>query len=574
MITDDKSKNNFNIESNLSHNLMLNGINNIKDILPKNKDFKRYKFHIFHHNGLINSLKATGIDINLINNILNINEQLIFQLILKNNDQNELKKNIYKAFSEILKSNPNLNSKISQNALNIIQLYNENYAKKINDNLKTKNYKKIQSQKDKKNISPSSFSLENIKNTNEENIALDNNITRNRRLSLNPNINNNKEKTFSLPIKLDDFTKKKFMIRKKGRSSEDISSNKAYKYFIEKNNIINKSSTNIFKKISIQDLNKTSKRNNSTFDLLSSNSNNILFINNKKNLTNITNNTTNKFYYIRNNKKPNLYSKTKSINNNIESIKYFQPHIKGSVSFKKMLSRDYLNRLGVQKVDGIYSTISPSYDLVEPKCIMKVSYSNKRNNSPNTFKGLGVEATFDMDKMFFKYNNHNPPKGFKFDKRIGRGHSLDEKLPLFMSGQVDRNSCYNFNDKNLKLNYYANGRLRQLISCLNEKKSFNFKLKDNKEEETEEQKNFENFAKEIFEKGILNNNEVKSSEEDSGILENKLTNSIQFRVNSLFKNFMAEYKRKAKFPEKIDGITFKNFKIANSLRTKKNFLNF
>ena len=37
MITDDKSKNNFNIESNLSHNLMLNGINNIKDILPKNK---------------------------------------------------------------------------------------------------------------------------------------------------------------------------------------------------------------------------------------------------------------------------------------------------------------------------------------------------------------------------------------------------------------------------------------------------------------------------------------------------------------------------------------------------------
>ena len=445
--------------------------------------------------------------------------------------------------------------------------------KKINDNLKTKNYKKIQSQKDKKNISPSSFSLENIKNTNEENIALDNNITRNRRLSLNPNINNNKEKTFSLPIKLDDFTKKKFMIRKKGRSSEDISSNKAYKYFIEKNNIINKSSTNIFKKISIQDLNKTSKRNNSTFDLLSSNSNNILFIN-KKNLTNITNNTTNKFYYIRNNKKPNLYSKTKSINNNIESIKYFQPHIKGSVSFKKMLSRDYLNRLGVQKVDGIYSTISPSYDLVEPKCIMKVSYSNKRNNSPNTFKGLGVEATFDMDKMFFKYNNHNPPKGFKFDKRIGRGHSLDEKLPLFMSGQVDRNSCYNFNDKNLKLNYYANGRLRQLISCLNEKKSFNFKLKDNKEEETEEQKNFENFAKEIFEKGILNNNEIKSSEEDSGILENKLTNSIQFRVNSLFKNFMAEYKRKSKFPEKIDGITFKNFKIANSLRTKKNFLNF
>ena len=52
-------------------------------------------------------------------------------------------------------------------------------------------------------------------------------------------------------------------------------------------------------------------------------------------------------------------------------------------------------------------------------------------------------------------------------------------------------------------------------------------------------------------------------------MEKKFINSIPFRVNSLFKNFMAEYNRKNSSPEKIDGITFKNFKFANKIRAKK-----
>ena len=103
----------------------------------------------------------------------------------------------------------------------------------------------------------------------------------------------------------------------------------------------------------------------------------------------------------------------------------------------------------------------------------------------------------------------------------GRGQNLENKLPLFMMNQVDRNSFNYFNEKNLKMNYYSNGQLKQLISCLNEKKSFNFKLKEEKEEETEEKKNFEHFAKQIFEKGIINNNEFKSFDEDSVFMEKK-----------------------------------------------------
>ena len=121
------------------------------------------------------------------------------------------------------------------------------------------------------------------------------------------------------------------------------------------------------------------------------------------------------------------------------------------------------------------------------------------------------------------------------------------------------------------MNFYSNGHLQQIISCFDNKKSFNFKLNDKPEEKTEDQINFENYAKQIFEKGIINNdNEAKTlDEEGGGAIEKKIINSIPFRVNSLFKNFMAEYKRNGNYPDKIDGITFKNFKIANKIRTKK-----
>jgi hypothetical protein len=178
-----------------------------------------------------------------------------------------------------------------------------------------------------------------------------------------------------------------------------------------------------------------------------------------------------------------------------------------------------------------------------------------------------------MDKLFFKYNNHNPPKSFYLEKMAGRGKYLRNELPIFMLNQVDRNCCNSFNEKNLKMNFYSNGRLQQIISCFDNKKSFNFKLNDKSEEKTEDQINFENYAKKIFEKGITNNdndNEVKSADEDSGAaLEKKMVTSIPFRVNSLFKNFMSEYKRNGKYSDKIDGITFKNFKIANKIRAKK-----
>ena len=553
-------------------------LDNTSNELPKKKTLKKYKFHMFHHNNILTKIKSTGIDMNFMDNILNSNDSLIVQL-LKSTSQSTVKKNISKAFSDIIKTN----SKTSvNNAINIIQSYYENYAKKYKidsgfEKLQTNTKIKLKKEKGKETLL-SSKDNENSK-SNKSNIALEDNSTikQGRRASLN-NIN-----LFSYPIKLDELTKKNYITNNKGRASEDLSQKKNYYDFFEDNTITNiknqsieknnniKSTENIFKKLTIPSIiQKYNKKNNSTLDILTGNSN--IFFNNKKSIfkNTFTNfGKYNKILYIRNKKKQNILYKMKYLGDRSKSEFNHTYHIKGGVNFKRMLSRDYLNRLGAEKVDGVYSTLTPSYDLVQPKCIMKVSYSNKTQNVNNSsFKGLGPEATFNMDKLYNKYNNHNPPKTFSIKKMTGRGKYLKTKLPLFMLNIIDRNSFNFFNEKNLKMNYYSNGELKQLISCLNEKKSFNFKLKEKPEEKDGEKKNFEIFAKKIFEKGIENNNNSKSFDTDD-LVENKAIRSIPFRVNSLFKNFMAEYNRKGCSSEKIDGITFKNFKIANKIRARK-----
>ena len=494
----------------------------------KKKNYQRYKFHIFHHNNILKKIKSTGIDMNIVDNILNTNASLILQL-LKNSKQNDAKKNMGKDNNDAV----NIIQSLYQSIVKNNEKNNNNNGENENAEMKEKRFK--------------SFANDN---------------------------------TIQFPIKLDDFTKAKFLANSKGKASADFTQNKKmltlneannFKFpFMKEKNI--KSSITKYKRLSFPFLiQKEPKKSNSTIDVFTanSNSNNSIFVNNKK--SNFKNTFTNlKKYknisYINNRKKPNFINKNRIRSKSVLN----QPHIKGGVNFKKMLSRDYLNRLGVERVDGVYSTVTPNYEPVEPKCIMKVSYSNKRHSVQNSsFKGLGGEATFNMDKLFYKYNNHNPPKSFNLEKMAGRGKYLITKLPVFMLNSVDRNSFNFFNEKNLKMNFYSNGHLQQIISDFNNKKSFNFKLNDKSDEKTEEQINFENYAKQIFEKGIENNNhEIKSSDEEGAVIENRIINSIPFRVNSLFKNFMSEYKRKDSYSEKIDGITFKNFKKSNKIRSK------
>ena len=141
-----------------------------------------------------------------------------------------------------------------------------------------------------------------------------------------------------------------------------------------------------------------------------------------------------------------------------------------------------------------------------------------------------------------------------------------------MIGQYDRNSFVTFNEKNLKMNSYANGQLKESISSFNDKKSFNFKLNDEKSKnnyDKEAQVEFENLVKKIIEKGIVNNNESRTINENNGNnsnntnnnnCENRIINSIPFRIQTMYRNFMSEYKRDNNQGIKVDGITFKSYK--------------
>ena len=327
----------------------------------------------------------------------------------------------------------------------------------------------------------------------------------------------------------------------------------------------------------ITDLMKINEQNNKTKFFKKSNSEvfnqNYKNKNNFKKYSNATNYFCNKKYQAKNGNKIFTNKKYLKINSLLHPY-----YIKGSISFKKMLSRAYINKLKTH-VGDIYSTITPNYLAVEPKCIMKVAYKKRKYNFQRPpFKGLSADYTFDMDKIFFKYNNHIPPKTFVFHKLTGRDYNSEKKLPSFMIGQFNRNSVNTLNEKNLIMNCYSNGHLKQLKSSFNDKKSFNYVLNyQNNKSFNENQSKFENLVKNIMEKGIVNNDDKKYYNKDGNKKENEIVNSIPFRVKTMLKNFMSEYKRDVNQRNKrIDGITFKSFKIYNNDRFKisKEYYNF
>ena len=131
------------------------------------------------------------------------------------------------------------------------------------------------------------------------------------------------------------------------------------------------------------------------------------------------------------------------------------------------------------------------------------------------------------------------------------------------------------------MNSYSNGQLKESISSFNDKKSFNYKLNEEKNKrviDKDAQIEFENLVKKIIEQGIINNdssknNDIKNNNNDNegnniNNSENKIINSIPFRIKTMYKNFMSEYNRSDNQGDKVDGITFKSFKNLNKNRKK------
>ena len=245
------------------------------------------------------------------------------------------------------------------------------------------------------------------------------------------------------------------------------------------------------------------------------------------------------------------------------------------VNFEKMLSREYVRKINERK-KNIYSSLSPNYECIRPKCIMKVIYAQKhyKKNRKAEFKSNFNEFVFDINKNFNNYNNHSPPKDIFLGKMTGRELDNKSNLPSYMVKQFKRNAFNTFNEKSLEMNNFANGNLKVLKSSFNDKKSFNHKL-------NEQYFNYDNdiLTEKLntiirkIKKPMHNKKEYDKykSLSCSNIYDNNRYRI--FRNTNLFKTKMSEYYKinldnLGKYPysngEKIDGFTLKTIKSNKS----------
>jgi len=181
-----------------------------KDNSDKKRKLKTYKFHILHHNGVLNVLKKNGINTN---QIFKENEDLITDLI-KLNEHNNKTKPFKKSISEISSQNykNKNNSKKYSNATN----YFCNKKYQIQNGNKTSS--------NKKNIKINRHSIKSLFNKN---------LKINKRFSLDEN--NYFDNSVNNLNEFKNINQKS----KKKRISADQISNKIYLSFDEDNNINN-----------------------------------------------------------------------------------------------------------------------------------------------------------------------------------------------------------------------------------------------------------------------------------------------------------------------------------------------
>ena len=276
-------------------------------------------------------------------------------------------------------------------------------------------------------------------------------------------------------------------------------------------------------------------------------------------------------------KKSNLYESKSCFNLYINKLKDLDNKKYKGINFEKMLSREYLDKIN-RNEEPIHPMITPNYSAVDPKSIMKVIYSKETySHSPEKFHGYNGDFTYDINKIFNKYNNHISPRAFHFNKMAGRPNDSNNNiLPFFMLKLFDRNSINNINEISLKMNNYSNGGFKENKSSFNDKKSFNIRLQLEELKKKDninimEYKNKNNIFKKLINKKIKfdGDNRIKKDKIEKEINKDKNLLFNKIIKNKPWKNLLGEFYR-IDFDEldkyhsfigtKIDGITLKSYK--------------
>jgi hypothetical protein len=271
----------------------------------------------------------------------------------------------------------------------------------------------------------------------------------------------------------------------------------------------------------------------------------------------ITNN--NDFISNKSSEKNTIKSPLKSEDNNNINQSLNQTVKYKAINFKKMLSREYLNKIKSSK-EPIHPMVTPNYSSVEPKTIMKVLYSktSKKDNN-NKMIAYNNDFTYDINEIYNKYNNHHYPKKFNLSKMCGRFENEKNTLPVFMLRSFDRNSIDNLNESSLKMNNYANSTFQDFKSSFKIKQTFNARIKLNelKNENQVMQYNKKFNLKKMLNKKIRYLDEKKEKSDISIIprntwWKNRLGEFYKKDYDELSQNFSSSF-----LGTKVDGITYK-----------------
>ena len=271
----------------------------------------------------------------------------------------------------------------------------------------------------------------------------------------------------------------------------------------------------------------------------------------------ITNN--NDFISNKSSEKNTIKSPLKSEDNNNINQSLNQTVKYKAINFKKMLSREYLNKIKSSK-EPIHPMVTPNYSSVEPKTIMKVLYSktSKKDNN-NKMIAYNNDFTYDINEIYNKYNNHHYPKKFNLSKMCGRYENEKNTLPVFMLRSFDRNSIDNLNESSLKMNNYANSTFQDFKSSFKVKQTFNARIKLN---ELKNENQVMQYNKKFNLKKMLNKKlrylDEKKEKSDISIIprntwwKNRLGEFYKKDYDELSQNFSSSF-----LGTKVDGITYK-----------------
>ena len=307
---------------------------------------------------------------------------------------------------------------------------------------------------------------------------------------------------------------------------------------------------------------------NMTFNKNNNNKNNVLTVMAKSRFKRI-------FSSLTPNKKISLNNFYNNIDNN-SSVKK-----NCTISFNKMLSRRYVDKVRSPKMASHCYNLNPNYSYLDPKNFGDIKYKNIKKPLTPRFNGLRGELIYNIRMNF---NNHlNSPKYVNFDKMLGRDSEIMDEFPVYMNKIYSRNSVDSMSEKSLKMNNYINGRLRNQVSTFNDKKSFNIRIKsgnicnnsndaNKKDENSKKEKRLDNYNKnieKIFKKLILDNI-TENNNKNCELTKLKKNVVLNNKINKIYKNLVKDYyKLNFDYLEKdenffkenaVDGITFKKIK--------------